>query len=53
MKRKVFLGAIVWTLLITVVHISLNIGWTELSKQVEVMRGERREELIVGFLPVT
>jgi hypothetical protein len=53
MKRKVFLGAIAWTVLITAIHVWLNIGWTELSKQVEVMRGERREELIVGFLPVT
>lgn len=53
MKRKVFLGAIAWTLLITVVHVWLNIGWTQLSKQFEVLRGEAREELIVGFLPVT
>ncbi|MCA8981018.1 MAG: hypothetical protein H6831_00320 [Planctomycetes bacterium] len=53
MKRKVFLGAILWTLLITVVHVSLNVGWTQLGKQVEVLTGQRRQELIVGFLPVT
>lgn len=53
MKRKVFLGAIAWTLLITVVHVWLNVGWTHLVRQIDVMFGERREELIVGFLPVT
>ena len=53
MKRKVLIGALLWTLLITLVHVSLNVGWGELGKQVEVMRGERREELVVGFLPVT
>ena len=53
MKRRVLAGALAWTLLITVVHVWLNVGWDELGKRLEILRGERRAELIVGFLPVT
>jgi len=53
MKRKVMLGAALWVLLITLAHIELNIGWGELGHEIAVMTGEEREELIVGFLPVT
>ncbi len=53
MKRKVVIGALAWTLLITLAHIQLNVGWTNLRTKVDVMRGAARAELIVGFLPVT
>ncbi len=53
MKRKVLFGALLWTLLISVVHVTLNIGWGRLVDEVQVMRGAKRQELIVGFLPVT
>lgn len=53
MKRKVLVGALLWTALITLVHVSLNVGWSELRRRVAVWRGEERAELIVGFLPVT
>jgi len=53
LKRQVCIGAALWTLFITVLHIQFNVGWGALSDKVEVMRGTRRAELIVGFLPVT
>ncbi|MDF1838185.1 MAG: hypothetical protein P1V35_09975 [Planctomycetota bacterium] len=53
MKRKVMLGALLWTLLITLLHIQQNVGFSNLVRKVEVMRGERPADLIVGFLPVT
>ncbi len=53
MKRKVCIGALIWALLITVVHIQLNIGWSAIRHNIDVRRGAAREEMIVGFLPVT
>ena len=53
MKRKVMIGALLWTLFITAVHVTLNVGWGRLQGKIDVMRGEKRAELIVGFLPVT
>ena len=53
MKRKVLFGSLVWTVLITVLHVQLNIGWAALRHEVDLRRGAVREELVVGFLPVT
>ncbi|MEO2145606.1 MAG: hypothetical protein ABGY32_06890 [bacterium] len=53
MKLKVALGVFVWSLLISVMHIQLNIGWGAVSDRIAVMRGQQRAELLVGFLPVT
>ena len=53
MKRKVLIGALVWMLLITSAHVQLNVGWSALRQEVAVLTGREREELIVGFLPVT
>lgn len=53
MKRKVLFGAVLWTVLITLVHIQLNVGWARLRDEVRILLGREREELIVGFLPVT
>ena len=53
MKLKVCLGALAWLVLITVGHVQLNVGWSDLTKQMKVMVGAERGELIVGFLPVT
>ncbi len=53
MKRTVILGALLWTLLITAAHVHLNVGWDRLAAQARVFFGMDREELIVGFLPVT
>jgi len=53
MKRKVLIGWLVWLSLITFGHLWLNIGFETLSKRARVALGDEREELIVGFLPVT
>ena len=53
MKRKVAIGSLLWLVLITLAHIQLNVGWSALRREVAVMTGKEREELIVGFLPVT
>ena len=53
MKLKVTIGALVWALFVSVLHIQLNVGWSDLSRQMKVLVGAERGELIVGFLPVT
>ena len=53
MKRKVLLGSLLWALLLTLAHIQLNVGWSQLEDKLEVTLGEKRRELTVGFLPVT
>ena len=53
MKRQVAIRALLWTLLITLAHIQLNVGWSTLRREMAVLTGQEREELIVGFLPVT
>ncbi len=53
MKRRVLIGALAWALLISLAHVSVNIGWATLKGEVDVLRGVKRRELIVGFLPVT
>jgi len=53
MKFKVLLGSLVWLVLITVLHVQLNVGWASLGKKLRVTFGGERQELVVGFLPVT
>jgi hypothetical protein len=53
MKLKVLLGSLAWALFVTVLHLQLNVGWDRLGHRIKVLLGEEREELIVGFLPVT
>ncbi|MDG2148005.1 MAG: hypothetical protein P8N09_00620 [Planctomycetota bacterium] len=53
MKLKVILGACLWTLLITVAHVHYNVGWERFASKTREFLGWEREELIVGFLPVT
>jgi hypothetical protein len=53
MIRKVLLGTLVWVLLISTAHVQLNVGWGDLVRQVKVLLGKERAELVVGFLPVT
>lgn len=48
MKRKVLIGALLWLILITLLHVHLNVGWGRL---VGMWHGER--DLQVGYLPVT
>jgi hypothetical protein len=53
MKRKILLGALLWTLLISLAHLHLNIGWAAFGAQVKRLFSGERGELLVGFLPVT
>lgn len=53
MKRKVFFGALAWLVLVSALHLHLNVGWARLASNVRVLLGRERPELIVGFLPVT
>ncbi|MFT5687986.1 MAG: hypothetical protein ACJAZN_002220 [Planctomycetota bacterium] len=53
MIRKVFLGSVLWTILISFLHVQLNVGWGELLRKVQVQLGEQPQGLVVGFLPVT
>ena len=40
-------------MLITVLHVQLNIGWARMAHKIQVALGRERPELVVGFLPVT
>lgn len=53
MKTKVLLGSLAWLIVITVLHVQLNVGWRELVRQTRTLFGWQRSELVVGFLPVT
>ena len=53
MKLRILLGALLWTLLITGLHVWANVGFTEFGRAVRVLLGVERPTLRVGFLPVT
>ena len=53
MKSRVTLGAVLWLAFITVSHLWWNVGFAKLSHRMGVALGEERDELVVGFLPVT
>jgi len=53
MKLKVLLGALLWTLLVSLAHVQLNIGWSQVNAIVREWMGHKRKTLDVGFLPVT
>jgi len=53
MKLRVVFGALGWLLVVTVLHLQLNVGWARLGRKIEVLLGRERPELVVGFLPVT
>lgn len=53
MKRQVFIGAILWTAFITLLHVQLNVGWARLGTKIQALFSDEREELLIGFLPVT
>ena len=53
MKAKVAMLALIWTLLVSGLHVHLNIGWDELGDEIRVLMGQQRKTMLVGFLPVT
>jgi hypothetical protein len=52
-KQRILLGSILWTLLITVLHVWANVGFGAFVQDLRVWAGIERESLRVGFLPVT
>jgi hypothetical protein len=48
MKTRVALGAFVWMMFITLMHVQINVGWGAVEAYLY-----ERQELKVGFLPVT
>src|SRR5690349_14370018 len=54
MKWKVVAGVIGGALALYAVHVSLNVGWDKwLAETKRTFGGQEREQLVVGFLPVT
>ena len=54
MIRKILSGAVLWTLLITGLHVHLNIGWSRLASSVKGrFESAPDDSMVVGFLPVT
>ncbi len=55
MKLKVCVGGLVWIAVITIAHIHANVGWDRFLSETRRTIGleEGRQELVVGFLPVT
>jgi len=53
MKLKIAVTTAVWLLLISLAHVGLNVGFGGFARHLRVMLGEERQELVVGFLPVT
>lgn len=53
MKLKVLLGALLWTLVVSVAHLHLNYGYAQLREIIAEWMGHKRMTLEVGFLPVT
>lgn len=53
MKAKLLIFSLCWLAFITISHIGTNIGFERFQKKVRVALTEERDELVVGFLPVT
>ena len=54
MKARILSAAAAWLLIVTALHVHLNVGWGRALDQVrQTLLGQPRSELVVGFLPVT
>ena len=53
MKRRLLVGSVLWTLLVTCLHVWANVGFGTLRKELSSALGLTRPTLRVGFLPVT
>jgi hypothetical protein len=53
MKSRILVGACLWLLFISGLHVKLNVGWERMVGELQQIFGAEREELLVGFLPVT
>lgn len=53
MKRRLFLGSLLWTVLVTLLHVWANVGFGTLWTELRTAMGLVRPTMRVGFLPVT
>jgi len=53
LKLRILLGAVLWTALITFLHVWANVGFENFARIARVWVGVERPRLRVGFLPVT
>jgi len=53
MKRRLLLGSVLWTALVTLLHVWANVGFGTLWLELRTSVGLVRPTLRVGFLPVT
>lgn len=53
MKRRLLLGSVLWTVLVTFLHVWANVGFGTLWQELRTSVGLVRPTLRVGFLPVT
>lgn len=53
MKLRLVLGVLVAFLALAAVHIWINVGFDNFARHVKETFGGKRDELVVGFLPVT
>ncbi len=53
MKHRILLAWALAIALLSVLHVWLNVGWERFGKDLRRMITNERQELQVGFLPVT
>ena len=53
MKLRIVLGSVLWTLLITLLHLWANVGFERFGEELSAWAGVTRPRLRVAFLPVT
>ena len=53
MKLKLILGALAALLALGAVHVWVNVGVDNFRRDLRELFGGKREQLVVGFLPVT
>jgi len=53
MKLRIVLASVLWTVLITFLHLWANVGFSKFAEGVRTGLGLERPSLRVGFLPVT
>ncbi len=53
MNARFLITALVGLLALSAAHVALNVGWDNFRVKLRVLTGQERNELYVGFLPVT
>jgi hypothetical protein len=53
MKSKLILAGVAALLALGAAHVWINVGFDNFTRDVSELFGKKREQLMVGFLPVT